>query len=173
MNTDRTASPVKQGCSIVWGLAVLAVGAGCLLFAISAPKLGYFGDRARGNEAAALGALKTLLTAQAQFCRDDVDQDTLPDYAPLAELSHHTLVDAVLGAGSKQGYVFVCQPVTRPGSEFLWFAVANPTEPGSTGTRYFATNQGGVIYYSTDGPVAVDPSTCAIPSSESVRPLGR
>lgn len=123
-----------------------------------------------GNEARAIGCLKTLVTAQTLFREGDKEQDGELDYGTLAELSQTTLVDAVLGSGKKSGYVFDCRPsVATP--EFLWFATASPEQPGTTGSRYFATNHAGVIYDSTERPFEIDPTSCAMP--EGATPVGR
>ena len=109
--------------------------------------------RVHGNEAAAIGALKTITTAQSLFREGDKESDTNYDYGSLQELSDAALIDSVLGSGEKQGYVFTAQanPVT---SEFLWTATANPSDPGSTGKRYFAVDQSGVIYCSDTHPIS-------------------
>ncbi len=113
--------------------------------------------RKHGNEASAIGALKTIATSQALFREGDKEQDGNLDYATLAELDRTKLIDSVLGSGTKQGYQFEVHPV--PGTpEFLWYAVARPTAPGTTGERYFYTNQAGVIFYSMT-PIEVDPAT--------------
>lgn len=123
-----------------------------------------------GNEAAAIGALKTLVTAQTLFREGDKEGDGVLDYGTLTELSRATLVDAVLGGGKKSGYVFDCQPSAAT-PEFLWFATASPAEPGTTGRRYFATNHAGVIYYSTERPFVIDGTSCAMP--EGATPVGK
>ncbi|HBP17193.1 MAG TPA: hypothetical protein DEA08_05270, partial [Planctomycetes bacterium] len=55
----------------------------------------------------------------------------------------------------KQGYRFECKPTTALDG---WWATAVPAVPGTTGDRYFATNQLGVIYYAL-APIPVDPAT--------------
>ena len=125
--------------------------------------------RALGNEAAAIGALKTINTAQTLFREGDKEQDGVFDYATLAELSAAQLVDGVLGSGTKQGYKFATEP-GKKAPEFLWAATASPLEPGKTGSRWFFTNQAGVIYYSTQGPFTIK-DDCAVP--EGAKPVGK
>jgi Ca-activated chloride channel family protein len=85
---------------------------------------------------------------------------------PLRALADAKLVDGVLGSGEKQGYRFdMLQP-----NELIWMAVASPVTPRGTGDRWFVTNHAGVIYYSTEGPFALDPA-CAIPPHAV--PIGR
>jgi hypothetical protein len=101
----------------------------------------------RPRSSRAIYALKAITTAQMLFHEGDKDGDGTLDYATLAELSSATLVDAVLGSGRKDGYVFQVRPsATSP--EWMWMAVANPEEPGPvTGERYLVTNHAGIIYY--------------------------
>lgn len=138
-----------------------------LIAAIAIPNL--IEARKHGNEAAAIGALKTITTAQSLFREGDKDDDQVFDYGSLQELSSQTLVDGALGGGMKQGYAFQCQP-NPSDPEFQWIAVANPVKPGTTGDRYFATDQSGVVYYSLTTPFVID-STYAIPAGAV--PVGR
>jgi hypothetical protein len=133
------------------------------------PELGE--ARKHGNEAAAIGALRTLSTAQSLHREGDRDGNGEYDYAPdLRALGATDLIDRVLASGEKQGYRFeLCNGSEAP--EFLWMAVAHPIEPGRTGDRWFVTNQAGVTFYSTDGPFELDRETCEIP--ESALPVGR
>ena len=150
----------RSGLAVA-GIVLLAVlGLGCLGFvllglvvALVVPTHNH--DRKGGNEAAAIGALKTLSMAQALYREGDKDGDEVFDYGTLSELSETTLIDGILGSGTKQGYLFTCQPVaTTP--EFLWTATATPAVPGTTGVRYFGTNHTGVIYVSRTAPVRFD-----------------
>ena len=50
-----------------------------------------------------------------------------------------------------------------------WAAVARPLKPGESGTRYFVTNQEGVIYFTTAGPFQVN-AACEIPAGAA--PVG-
>jgi hypothetical protein len=167
---DGKAAPKKSGLPLVAILAVCAVGL-CgfvaVIAAIAIPNL--IEARKHGNEAAAIGALKTINTAQALFRESDREADGLLDYGSLTELSDATFVDPVLGGGQKQGYMFqsVASPTTP---EFLWMATATPMTPGKTGDRYFVTNHAGVIYYSNDAPFSITPD-CEIPPNAV--PVGR
>jgi type IV pilus assembly protein PilA len=161
----------KSGVPILAIVAILGVGMCCIvsiIAAIAIPNL--IEARKHGNEASAIGALKTINTSQTLFREGDKEGDMTLDYAgSLAELSAATLIDGVLGTGVKQGYVFqVAASPTTP--EFLWMAVASPMTPGTTGDRYFVTNHSGVIFYSNTAPFPITPD-CAIPSNAV--PVGR
>lgn len=117
----------------------------------------------RGFEAAAIGALKTLCTAQTIFHDDDKDEDGVYQYAgSLYELSAKGLIDPILGEGVKQGYLF--RLVTSSGQrEDRWCAAADPIVKGLDGQRRFFTNHTGVIWYTTGDAFALDPVSCEPP----------
>jgi hypothetical protein len=147
---------------VAW-LPILLLG-GCILF----PNM--IQPRGHGNEAAAIGALKTIATSQSIFREGDKDGNDVLDYAgSLTELSETQLIDSVLGSGVKQGYTF---RLTRSAStpEFLWAAAADPVRPGETGDRHFWTNQAGVIFYTTGGPI---PFTDDCQAPKNAIPVGK
>jgi hypothetical protein len=125
-----------------------------------------------GNECSAIGALKTICTAQSIFREGDKEHDGNLDYGMLSELANTGLVDSVLGSGTKQGYTFQAT-YSFATSEFLWFGVANPTIPGTSGERSFATNQTGVIFYTTAGPLSIDTNTCFLSSNGRLVTTGK
>jgi prepilin-type N-terminal cleavage/methylation domain-containing protein len=135
----------NKGFTLIELMIVIAIIA--IIAAIAIPNL--IEARKHGNEAAAIGALKTICTSQTLFREGDKDKDNDLDYGSITELSTSGLIDEVLGSGTKQGYIFECEPhSTQP--TFLWAAVANPAVPGTTGDRSFCTNQGGVVYYTVN-----------------------
>lgn len=164
LRRSKTPRVVALAAGISLGLVALVA------FGFVLPEIAT--KRKRGNEAVAIGALKTITTAQALFREGDKERDTNFDYGTLEELSDTNLIDAVLGSGEKQGYAFSCAPSPST-SEFLWFATANPVRPGASGDRYYATNHSGVIFYSEVGPL--EPSSECEPRGEDVqamRPFG-
>lgn len=167
----RTSPPAKSGLSTIAIVALCGAGL-CLVSSVVAAIAipGVIQPRGAGTEAAAIGALKMINTAQTLFREADKDEDGTLDYAmSLAELSNTTLIDAVLGSGQKRGYVFqVAASPTTP--EFMWMATASPTTPGTSGKRYFVINHAGVVYYSTTAPFPIT-TDCAIPSG--ALPIGR
>jgi hypothetical protein len=122
-----------------------------------------------GRETAAIGALKTIGSAQALFREADKEGDGNLDYGTLQELrdaGRTGLIDSVLGSGTKQGYLFDVRYSVST-SEFLWFATARPILPdfdrGGDGDRYFATNHEGVTFYTTSGPIPMNDRDCTMP----------
>jgi len=171
-NTAKKMSTGVLVAVIVGALCVLTVPVGAIVAAIAIPNL--IQARKHGNEASAIGQLKTLNSAQTLFREGDKENDGTLDYGSLSDMGQTGLVDSVLATGRKQGYIFTCQqsPLTP---EFLWFATASPAAPGSTGDRWFATNHSGVVYCSDLGPFSCDAS-CQIPGNGSpsdARPVGR
>lgn len=127
-------------------------------------------QRRHDSERAAVGALKTIAVAEAIFREGDKDNNGALDYGTLSQLEKTQLIDSVLGSGTRKGYLFQVAP-SRTTSEFLWFAVASPIEPGVSGDRYFCTNQAGVIVYTTRGVFPLNTTDCAFPSG--AYPVGR
>src|SRR5262245_40702603 len=76
--------------------------------------------RKHGNEASAIGSLKTISTAQTMFNQKDSDQDGNLDYGTLSELNNTLLTDTVLGSGTKSGYLFQAS-YSFTTSEWFWF----------------------------------------------------
>jgi hypothetical protein len=149
---------------------ICLLGGGCMfvpiIAAIAIPNL--LEARKSGNEAGAIGSLKTISTAQTLFREADSDGDGVNNYADLRALGDAMLIDSVLANGDKQGYSFE----TLPGAEapeFTWWAVARPIVQGNTGDRTFYTNHSGVIYYSMTGDEEMDLNT--VQSSWPARPF--
>src|SRR5581483_1349491 len=139
---------MRRALKVLTALAALALGA-----AVGVPNRLH--ARKSANASAAAGALKTVATSQSVFHEGDREEDGVLDYGALAELSNVTLVDSVLGKGSKQGFYFRTA-YSKTTSEFLWFAGANPQVATRSGDRYFETNAAGVIFYSTDKNLDLD-----------------
>src|SRR5947209_12332402 len=131
MHTKR-----ERGFTLIELRIVTAIIA--IIAAIAIPNL--IQARKHGNEASAIGALKTLATPEAIFREGDKEQDGNLDYGMLSELNNTKLIDSVLGGGTKQGYLFQVTYSFHT-SEFLWFGLGNPAISGTTGDRYFDSNQ--------------------------------
>ncbi|HBP22495.1 MAG TPA: hypothetical protein DEA08_32540 [Planctomycetes bacterium] len=127
--------------------------------------------RRNGNEAAAIGALRAISSAQALFREGDKDNDGTLQYAgDLAALGKTNLIDSVLASGKKNGYRFKVVRAKGDTGQFCWMATASPIEPGVTGERHFATNHSGVTWYRTDKPFEFDLDQCEVKGGT---PLGR
>jgi hypothetical protein len=146
-------------------IAIIAV-----IVAIAIPNL--IAARKSANEGAAIGALKTVMSTETVFREGDKELDGNLDFGMLTELSNTSLVDSILGAGTKSGFHFSCS-YSFFTSEFLWFAVANPVVGVHTGDRYFETNASGVIFYTTAGDLSVDTSSCDLAGIQGLTTLGK
>lgn len=171
---DDQAGPAPEAGMPTWMIVLIVLAIPCvaiipcsIVAAIAVPNL--VEARKHGNEAAAIGGLKTIATAQSLFREGDKDGNNVTDYGSLTALGQASLIDRVLASGSKQGYQFTCSPV-KGKEQYLWWATASPAEPGKTGDRYFFTDQSGVVRYSLQ-PIKVNPKT-GQPNAK-LNPLGR
>lgn len=114
--------------------------------------------RVTGGEARVIGALKQINTAQTVF-REGALSGT-HRYGSLEELLTSAVLETEVVAAAREQYELRVAPSTTT-AEYLWFATANPLEPGSP-ARSFGTNHTGVIYY-TQGPVVIDEEECDLP----------
>jgi len=135
-----------------------------IVMIISIPSM--IAAKKHANEGAAVAALKVIQSEQTFYREKDLDQNGLNDYGTLNQLSTAGVLDAILGTGSKQGYRFQAGPSTIT-SENLWFALANPAIPGSTGDRYFMTNHTGVIYFTSGVAPALNTTDCKMPAGST------
>lgn len=139
---------MKKAFTLIELMIVIAIIA--IIAAIAIPNL--IEARKQGNEAAAIGALRTLNTAQSIYRESGKEVVSgASQYADnLAELSATgtDLVDDVLGTSSKQGFNFL---ISADAAGYNWDGQANAATT-NTGNRKFYTNQSGVIYFSTNAP---------------------
>ena len=81
--------------------------------------------------------------------------------APAASSAAADLVDNVLASGTKGGYTFVYTPgpVDADGGIASYTINANPAVSGSTGARYFYTDESAAIRFSLTGPAGPNDPT--------------
>ncbi len=158
----------QKGFSLIELLIVVAII--LIIAAIAIPNL--LRSRMAANEASAVGSVRTINTAEVTYT------STYPDcgFTSLTNLAGAGgsttaagLIDNVLATGVKSGYSFGTSNIlggancgTGTGTPNTSYAVnANPLTAGTTGQRYFYSDQSGVIRY--------DQSTVATNTSASLQ----
>jgi prepilin-type N-terminal cleavage/methylation domain-containing protein len=140
----------QKGFTLVELLIVVAII--LIIAAIAIPNLLH--SRIAANEASAVGALRTYNTAMITYSSEYPSIGFAPAFTNLgppagtanATSTNAGLVDNVLGGSTsptKAGYTFSLGTVTSS----TYAINASPTTPGSSGQRYFFTDQSAVIRY--------------------------
>jgi type IV pilus assembly protein PilA len=146
----------ERGFTLIELMIVIAIIA--IIAAIAIPNL--IEARKGANEASAIGAMRTLASAQALYQSGGKEMGAStsagkPVYASvMSSLSSKNLVDNVLGGGTKAGYVFTLGTSNTD----TWSCTATPSG-STTGTRRFYVDQSGVITFTNDTSNASPNST--------------
>ncbi len=127
-------------------IVVVLIG---IIAAIAIPNL--ISSRRAANEASAASSVRTSHGAQVTYAATT----GAGNYAPnMAALGAGNIVDSNLASGSKSGYLFFTASQASTGTTPALFAVGStPTITSGvqqTGSRNFACDQSGVIFFSYD-----------------------
>jgi hypothetical protein len=91
--------------------------------------------------------MRTLNACQAIYLERSKSQR----YGGLADLMNENYLNQHFGSGRYRGYLFKIE-VDPKSSQYLYKIWASPIESDVTGTRYFFTNQSGVIRFHLSRP---------------------
>jgi type IV pilus assembly protein PilA len=131
-----------------------------IIAAIAIPNL--LRARMAANEASAMGSVRTLNTAEVTYSSAYPEKGFTCSLESLggpaddcsrssgATADHACLIDNVLAAGQKSGYVFSIENCSGDGAPMTHYEViARPVTQGQSGQRSFCSNQSGVIKMSS------------------------
>jgi type IV pilus assembly protein PilA len=148
----------SSGFSLIELLIVVAVI--LIIAAVAIPN--FIRSREAANEASAAQNMRNISTAEYLYA-SSYGLNFTPDLATLSgntaspDQTHAELIDEVLASGIKSGYSIGYTPgTTNSVGQYVTYSVtASPLIPGSTGQRYFYTDQTCVIRWNastTAGP---------------------
>jgi type IV pilus assembly protein PilA len=139
-----------------------------IIAAIAIPNL--IRSRIAANQVSAVESLRMINTSEASYAAtygvgysSDLLQLGPPTAGAPVTASAAGLLDSVVASGLKSGYTFVYSPIFQDqnGHYNGYTVTGNPTQPGSTGTAYYFTDQTAVIRSNSAGTASASDSAVA------------
>ena len=134
----------NKGFSLIELLIVVAII--LIIAAIAIPNL--LRARRSANEGSATASMRTVGSGELLY------RSTQGSFGTLAQLSADSIIDNVLGSGTKSGYAFAATPnATSPDLQFT--AVGTPqvsTGATQTGARFYFIDESQVVRFNLGGP---------------------
>jgi type IV pilus assembly protein PilA len=123
-------------------ISLLSIPVILIIAAIAIPNL--LRARQHANEAAAIGAIRTINTAAVTYISET---NSYPE--TLADLEQKGYIDATLASGTKSGYRFEYSAVDGDGdgTREHYSVIAIPMSMGASGNRSFCSDESAVIRY--------------------------
>lgn len=147
-SANNSRRKTSAGFSLIELLIVVAVI--LVIAGIAIPN--FIRSKMRANEAGAVANIRTITTASVVY-NTTYGVGFAPTLAALGgnpttpSTSQAGLIDSVLSAGVKNGYIFTYNVISTDasGNALAYSINADPITPGTTGDRHFYSDQSAVI----------------------------